>query len=147
MRLLGLAWVLIFTIAAGGAWAQGFTEPKRGSDLRQDLMDAIRPIAEWEMGKPVVFVVEDLRVAGDVAFAGLQPARPSGKPISVWDTRMSRGDGFDPEFVDGTFMYVLFQRSGRMWVASQWSIGATDVWFADPDLCGIFRAVTPEFCY
>lgn len=140
--------IAAFVIVAAGnaASADGYTTPARGSDLRQDLMDAIRPIAEWEMGPPVVFSVDDLRVAGKVAFAALQPVRPSGADIPLSDTRMSRQDDFVADFFDGTFMYVLFQKSGRMWVASQWSVGATDVWFADPELCAVFRTVTPEFC-
>lgn len=146
MRVFGFGIAVVVMLVGAMASAQGYITPKRGSDLRQDLMDAIRPIAEWEMGKSVVFRVDDLRVAGDIAFAALQPLRPTGEEIPVSDTRMSRDEGFVPDFVDGTFLYVLYQKSGRMWVASQWSIGATDVWFADPELCAVYRRVTPEFC-
>ena len=47
---------------------------------------------------------------------------------------------------DGTTVYVLYQLSGATWVAVHWAIGATDVWWADQELCVTFRSVTPEAC-
>jgi len=37
--------------AIGWAWE----EPQRGTDTRSALMDALRPHAEWMLGKPVEF--------------------------------------------------------------------------------------------
>lgn len=124
-----------------------FTTPARGSSTRAALMDAIRPIAEWNLGQPVEFVVDTLRVSLDMGFAILQPQRPGGAGINLYTTPMMRRGQVDPDFYDGTTMHVLYQKSGATWVAVHWSIGSTDVWWSDPELCATFRAVTPEYCY
>ena len=130
------------------AWAgDDYYEPARGSETRRALMDAIRPHAAWNLGAPVEFVVDDLRVLGDIGYGSLAPQRPGGGRIDFWQTPMLKRGGIEPEFYDGVHMHVLYQKSGATWVAVHWSIGATDVWFADPELCAVFRAVTPEFCF
>lgn len=111
------------------------------------MMDAIRPQAEWNLGAPVEFVVDDLRVAGGVGYAVLSPQRPGGMAISFWDTPLYKRGQVNPEFYDGTTMHVLYVRSGDLWVAAHYSIGSTDVWWADPELCQTFKSVTPEFCF
>ena len=70
-RLLFVLACLIVGMAAttSAAWE----EPKRGSDDRMGLMDAIRPHAEWSLGVPIQFVVGQLRVDGDVGYASLMP--------------------------------------------------------------------------
>ena len=76
------ALALVAALALPGA-AQAWEEPARGTELRADLMDALRPMAEWDLGAPVEFVVLDLRVAGDVAFASVMAQRPGGAPIVI----------------------------------------------------------------
>lgn len=70
--------ILTSIFLAATASAEGWYEPKRGSDERSALMDAIRPHVEWQLGQPIQFVVGDLRVSGDVAFGVLNPQRPGG---------------------------------------------------------------------
>lgn len=119
--------------------------PQRGSELREDLMDALRPHAEWLLGAPVIFVVGDLRVSGDVAFASLHPVRPGGREITR--DEIPWRDGWDNPFDwGGVDVQALFQRSGRTWVAVHHVIGATDVWWAHPDYCPTWRSVIPEVC-
>lgn len=101
--------------------------PVRGSDVRTDLMDALRPHAEWVVGAPVVFVVDDLRVSGDVAFGSLRPVRPGGREIKR--NEIPNRPGMDNPFDwDGVQMQALYQRSGNTWVAVHHVMGATDVW-------------------
>lgn len=140
-RLVAIS-LLIPTMALSGPY---FT-PERGTRLRHDLMDAIRPHAEWDFGAPVEFVVEDLRVNGDVAFASLAPQRPGGGAIDVYRTPMYRRGEINPEFNDGVYMQVLYRKSGNVWVALHWAVGATDVWYSERTLCRVFRRVTPEVC-
>lgn len=143
MRKLALALALTLAAPVAGAW----TEPPRGSALRADLMDAARPLAERVLGAPVEFVVHDLRVEGDVAFAALTAQRPGGAPIDLLATPGYRRGEIDPEFMDGSTLQVLYQRSGRQWVAVDHAIGATDVWYADPANCPIWAPVLPgNFC-
>lgn len=141
--------ILLISLLWPGLLAAGdYSEPARGSATRSALMDAIRPHAEWNFGAPVEFVVDDLRVAGDLGYASLAPQRPGGMAIDLATSPMARmtGSGYDPEFSDGAYMHVLYQRSGSTWVAVHWSIGATDVWFSAPEFCRIWFQVIPEFC-
>lgn len=128
-------------------WAgDDYSQPARGTETRAALMDVIRPIAAWNLGAPVEFVVDDLRVSGDLGFAILYPQRPGGGKIDIRQTPMMQRGGVDPDFYDGVRMEILYQKSGATWVAVHWAIGATDVWWSDPELCAVFHAVTPEVC-
>ncbi|MEL6479557.1 MAG: hypothetical protein AAFR17_19700 [Pseudomonadota bacterium] len=100
-------------IAALALPALAWEEPKRGSQLRKDLMNTIRPLAEDALSAPVQFVVEDLRVnaARDRVFAGLQPQRPGGKPILWEETNLARR-GDDPMAFSGSALHALLHRDG-----------------------------------
>ncbi|MCB1396160.1 MAG: hypothetical protein KDJ98_09365 [Rhodobacteraceae bacterium] len=139
------ALALVAALALPGA-AQAWEEPARGTELRGDLMDALRPMAEWDLGAPVEFVVLDLRVAGDVAFASVMAQRPGGAPIVIQDTPFFQRGEIDPEIADGATIQALLQRSGRMWVPVQFAIGATDVWYFYEGFCPIWGGVLTEFC-
>ncbi|WP_372838580.1 hypothetical protein [Phaeovulum sp.] len=133
-------------VLAGGAAAQGWVTPERGTATRAQLMDAIRPHAEWMLGAPVEFVVNDLRLLGDRAFAMLEAQRPGGGKIDMFKTPMIARGEFDPYIVDTPHIEVLYVKSGDTWVALHWAIGATDVWYAWEPICAPFRALIPEAC-
>lgn len=135
-----------FCLATAPALAQSWHEPPRGSATRSAMMDAIRPHVEWQLGSPVEFVVHDLRVAGGIGYASLYPQRPGGGAIDLYQTPAFRRGALSPEDIDGAGLQVLYWRSGDTWVALHWVIGATDVWWAEPELCAIWRVVTPEAC-
>lgn len=141
-RFLPLVLCIAGTTAPAGDW----TEPAPGTALREDLLDALRPHAEWALGAPVEFVVWDLRVAGDIAFASLWAQRPGGGEIDIAATPMVRRGDYDPLVGDGPTMQALYVRSGRVWVAVQQAIGPTDVWWAWEEYCPVWRAVIPEVC-
>ncbi|WP_417210813.1 hypothetical protein [Antarctobacter sp.] len=125
--------------------ASAWETPARGSALRTQLMDSMRPIAEWTLGAPVTFVVSDLRVSGDVAFASLHPVRPGGGEITA--DEIPQRPGWDNPFDwDGVDIQALYQRSGDAWVAVHHAMGATDVWWADPQFCPMWGSVIPEVC-
>lgn len=125
----------------GFAWET----PAPGTALRGDLMNAVRPHAEFILGPPVVFIVDDLRVSGDVAFANLHPVRPGGREITR--DEIPQRDGVDNPFDwDGVQMQALFQRTGGGWTAVHHVMGATDVWWANPEFCPVWRSVIPEVC-
>lgn len=96
-------------------------------------MDAIRPHVEWDLGQPIEFVVDELRVAGDVAYGSLSPQRPGGSAIDLYNTQGSWRGEMEPEYMDGTRVEVLYRKVRETWVAVHHSIGATDVWFAAPE--------------
>ena len=119
--------------------------PQRGSQLRSELMNAVRPYAERDMGRPVQFVVSELRYAGNVAFAILEPQRPGGGTIRWQETRFF-AEGDSQDFFDGLRIDTFLRYQGGRWQVGEYVVGATDVWYADPALCGVYRAVIPEFC-
>ena len=133
-------------LAAAPVTAQTYTEPQRGTDLRADLIDAIRPRIEWALGAPVEFVVWDLRVQGDVAFASLWAQRPGGGEIDLANSPAARRGEIDPTVGDGPTVQALLRRSGRTWVAVHFAISATDVWWDWDEFCPIWARVIPETC-
>ena len=139
----------IFTFMVSLLWAGmalAWEEPARGTDTRRAMMDALRPHVEWHLGAPIEFVVRDLRRAGTVGFASVQAQRPGGQQINQNETPGAVRGIIDPEEMDGASIQALYRKSGDTWVAVHWAIGATDVWWADPDLCPEYAAVTPEVC-
>lgn len=150
VRLFFNLFLVVVACGVGTAGAQIYYEPERGTATRSALMDAIRPHVEWDLGQPIEFVVNDLRVSGDVAFASLAPQRPGGTPIDLRDTPWYRRN-WDPnsdfmDFMDGTHTEVLYRRMRDTWVAVHFAIGATDVWYDWDEYCPEYRSVIPEWC-
>src|SRR5437763_1501162 len=78
------------------------TTPPQGSPVRAAILDAVRPMVEAEVGKPVEFVVRQLRLLGEWAFVDLTPQRPGGGAIEYVYSRYqaARDAGaFDNEVV------------------------------------------------
>lgn len=143
--LAALALVLSLPFAGIGA-AEGWSTPAIGSDLRQDLLAAVRPHAEWALGRPVSFVVHEMRVAGGAAFVSLTAVRPGGGAIAISETPGFRLGDLDPDIMDGTSLQALLLKSGRMWVAVQHAIGPTDAWWTWDAYCADWGSVLPESC-
>ncbi len=131
-----LAAVFLF-LAAAAASAQGWYEPARGTPERRALMDAIRPQAESEFGAPVEFVVRQLRVSGNLAYAYVDAQRPGGARINLEPT--PKGN-----YLDNNGVGALYRRQGGRWVVAHYAIGATDTWWQPA--CQEFRPVLAEFC-
>ena len=129
--------VFLVQLFPGIVMAQAFKTPARSSELRANLLDALRPLVAKELGQPIEFVVETLRVSGNAAFADVMPQRPGGGVI----LNPNGDEGFD-----GVHTEALYLREGNQWVVMHMAIGATDVWWADPALCREFSAVIPEVC-
>lgn len=138
--------LLVMTAVVFAGPAPGWETPSRGSAERGALMDAMRPHAEWVFGPPVVFVVSDLRVAGDVAFGAMRAVRPGGVEIQRSGLPRHTIEGDNPFDWDGPQLQVLYRRAGDTWVAVHHAIGATDVWYADPAFCPLWAPVIPEIC-
>jgi hypothetical protein len=133
-------------LLVGGAVQAEYRTPAPGTPERGDILDALRPIAEWTLGAPVEFVVDDLRVAGDVAFASLTAQRPGGGAIDLAAAPIVTRDGTEPGLIDGPRLEGLLRRSGRMWSPVEYAVGPTDVWYASPAYCAVWAAVLPEQC-
>jgi hypothetical protein len=144
-KLIGsIVGVGLLSMVASASYA--WDEPARGTADRSELMDAIRPHIEWSLGSPIEFVIDQLRVSGNVAFASLAPQRPGGTRIALNSTPGYLRGEFYLDQMDGTSVSVLYRKLRNTWVAVHFDIGATDVWFASPDYCSEYKAVIPEFC-
>ncbi len=126
--------------------AQSYTQAAPGSETRRDILDAIRPHAEWNFAPPVEFVVGEIRVAGDAAFATVRAQRPGGGEIDIFTTPIVLRGDLDPYAGDGPTMEVLLQKSGRVWVAVHFGISSSEGWWYTPEYCPIWSAVIPEAC-
>jgi hypothetical protein len=123
IRSLSAFAAAVALVAAAGAAAQVST-PARGSALRTAILDAVRPLVEAEVGKPVEFVVNDLRLLGEWAFVDLKPQRPGGGPVEYVYTRYQAAvdaGAFDNQVV------ALLRQTPRGWLVYQYALGATDV--------------------
>ena len=137
-----LAAFLSCSIAA----AADYRTPASGEQERTDIVNAVRPLAEWAFGAPVQFLIEVLRVGDRVAFIAVTAQRPDGSTIDTARSPIVTRDGVDPALVDGARVEALLQKSGRMWVPVDYSVGPTDVWYAFPAYCEIWSQVLPEQC-
>lgn len=110
-------------VPAGGVAAQ-VTTPPPGSTVRTELLDAVRGITEAELGAPVEFVVNTMRVLGEWAFVELHPQRPGGGPIYYTYTRYQAA--WDAGALDETAQ-ALLRETPAGWLVYEYLFGATDV--------------------
>ena len=133
----------VTTLFAGAAYADaaGWTTPKRGSQERRAIMDAMRPTVERKLNAPIEFVVNELRVIGDWAFAQVTPQRPGGRPINLRNTPLKA----EADYMDGVRTEMFLRRRNGRWQVIDHAIGATDVWF-EPYCQKAPRALLADFC-
>jgi hypothetical protein len=104
--------------------AQGFVSPGKGSALRSDVLNALRPTIEREVGGHVSFVVHVIRVTDGWAYVRADPVRPSGETINWRKTKFRRA--FDADMFSGIVEALLRGEAGH-WSLAEFSLGATDV--------------------
>lgn len=110
-------------LAIGQAHGQSAYSPPTGSAERKAIMDVLRVPCEKDLGRKVIFRVQHLRVAGDLAFARVVPIQPDGKEIDYSRTkyREQEAEGaFDAE------AEALLGRQAGKWKLLEWRFGATD---------------------
>lgn len=127
-RLTVVAAAAAAVVALGNPVAAQLATPQRGSAERAAILDAVRPMVEAEVGRPVEFVVDQLRVLGEWAFVVLRPQRPGGGPIAYVYTRYQAAvdaGAFDDEVV------ALLRQTPAGWLVYEYDLGATDVTWVD----------------
>ncbi|WP_249696183.1 hypothetical protein [Stappia sp. WLB 29] len=140
VRLLVAALTLFALALPIPTAAQGAREPARGTPERVALMDAVRPLVEVRVGGPVEFVVVRLQVAGDWAFAILDPQHPGGARIDPARTIY----GEDSEYMDGLRTYALLVNANGRWNIVDYAVGPTDAfWDGNPLYRNIPRGLLP----
>lgn len=140
-----LLW-MITALAAVPAAAQSYFEPERGSELRTDILDAIRPHAVWALDAPIQFIVHEIRTDGATAFVRVTAQRPGGGAIYLEDTPLKYRDREDVEYMDGPTIQALLVKQGRMWVAVRHQVGATEAWWHWDVYCPTWGNVLDDFC-
>ena len=106
------------------AYAQAVHTPKPGSAERKALMDALRPLIEKKVKRPVTFKVDALKVQGNWAFLRGVPLQKNGKPMDY------RGTVYAQAIKEGAFddwVCALFKREKGRWRVVNHALGATDV--------------------
>lgn len=141
-----IAAVLVALLSTPLAQAQDWVTPAPGSQLRADILSALRPHIEWDLGAPIEFVVWDMRVRDDLAFASLWAQRPGGGEIDLATSPAALWGELDATVGDGPTIQALLKKSGRVWVAVHYAISATDVWYAWEPICEIWQPVIPDAC-
>ena len=129
-------------LLAASVQAQSAYEPERGSKERTQILDAVRIPAVETFGAPVEFVVHDLTVFGDRAYALLVAQRPGGKEIDMASTPDARKYGYDPEREPST--YSLLERKRNQWTVAAFVVSATDVPFYGHPYCETWSEVLPK---
>ena len=127
MKRLLLALFLVAAMSGVACHAQPVTTPERGSSLRADVLDALRPVIEKETGGPVQFVITVMHVMGNWAYVDAKPQRPDGRAID-WRATKYRKD-YEADVFSGLVLALLRRQGGR-WTVVDTFIGPTDVaWY------------------
>jgi hypothetical protein len=104
------------------------TTPAPGSPIRAEILNAVRGIAVGELGGPIEFVVNDIRVLGEWAFVVLHPQRPGGGEIFYTYTRYQAA--WDAGALDQQ-LTALLRQTPAGWLIYEYNFGATDVVWID----------------
>lgn len=113
--LLSLGILLPALIAPVEAW-----EPPRGSPVRTAIFDALRPVAEGDLGPPVAFTTHVLNVEGRWAFVTATPTRGTGRPIDWAQTRHARAIASGTMTTD---LAALLRNDGGGWQVVEFALG------------------------
>ncbi|WP_319533332.1 hypothetical protein [uncultured Cohaesibacter sp.] len=108
--------------------AQSVYTPQRGAPERKQILDAIRPLLEVRLEKPIEFVVNWLNVYDGWAFVSVDPQRPGGGKIDGNTATYQMW-----EHQDGLTTYVLLKHDYGQWNLVDYAIGPTDAfWHGAP---------------
>ncbi len=96
---------------------------------RKAVLDGLRKAIQKEVGVPVSFVVEVLRVDGSWAFFRGRTRNAAGGAIN-WSAVPAYRDAARAGLFDGDGTAALLHRKGAGWVVAAQAIGPTDVAWA-----------------
>ena len=96
----------------------------------QELLDALTPVVAADIGQPVSFTIDTVRVQNEWAWLVVQPQAPGGGAID-W-ARTKYGEQSAEGVLDGGgTTYALLKRENGQWRVLEFVIGPTDVAYAD----------------
>ena len=109
----------------------------RGDPDRKAILDAVRTVAEHQMGKPVEFVVGDINVGNDErgtpwAFVIVNAQRPGGGAIDPYRTPFAARNGKEAvEMFDCCHVEAMLKKERGTWQVVESGVGATDLWYTE----------------
>jgi hypothetical protein len=124
MRSSVLAFALLTLLGIVPAAAQAIVSPPKGSPLRAEVLNALRPVVEKETGGRVVFAVHALNVMGEWAYADVEPLQPNGSKVDWRKTKFRRD--FEADMFSGLVL-ALLRKQGGSWQVVEIAVGPTDV--------------------
>lgn len=121
----GIAGAFAVAVAFAPTWASAQVEtPAQGSPERAAILDALRGRTVGELGGPIEFVVNEIRVLGEWAFVEVHPQRPGGGEIFYTYTRYQAA--WDAGALDQVVV-ALLRETPAGWLVYEYDFGATDV--------------------
>ena len=118
--------------------------PQPGSAERKDIIDAVRVMAGYDLGGPIVFVVDQLEIEDGYGFLRGTATRPDGTAINISQSPLVTRDEIPEDFIDGSSVQAFVKQLGGHWYVDAYSVGATDVWWIGPPYCDNYSAFLPE---
>lgn len=122
-----MALVVIVTATAALA-GQSVRTPEKGSAERAAILDTLRAPVERELKQTIVFNLDHFRIFGTWAFLGGDPQTPSGGQPNYRGTPYQEAK--DADMFDNN-IFALLRKTGGKWRVIHYSIGCTDVCYAD----------------
>jgi hypothetical protein len=123
--LFGFILVASALVLIAPSGAQQVFQALRGSELRTQLLDAVRPAFEKETNGSIEFVVRRLNVLENWAFGEVGLQRPGGGQINWRNTK------YAADFAAGAFdpggAFFLLRRRASIWEVMEFSTGPTDL--------------------
>jgi hypothetical protein len=126
MRTRLLAFVLLTLLGLGPVAAQAVVSPPKGSPLRTEVLNALRPTVQKETGGPVIFVVHTLNVMGEWAYVDAEPQRPNGDKVDWRKTKFR--EAYEADVFSGLILALLHKKAGA-WSVIDYVVGPTDVYW------------------
>lgn len=119
--------ILLLTATVVAA-AQTAYVPEKGSAERKAILAALRVPVERDLKQRVVFVADSFKVQGSWAFVSGTPQNAGGGSPDY--SRTKYADAMDSGAFDNNFFALLRKTAGK-WKVTTYSIGCTDVCYAD----------------
>jgi len=107
----------------------------------------LREPAVYELGAPIEFHVDVLRVDGSVAFVRAEAKRPGGKAIDLSKAPISVRPGSFGEVTHSSVMEAFLKLEGGVWRVDKYAVGTTAFEWIGPSLCPDYKTlITNEMC-
>lgn len=102
----------------------------------QALLDALNPVLSADLGQPVSFTIDTVRVENDWAWLVVQPQAAGGGAVDWARTRYAT-QAAEGVLDGGGTTYALLKRENGAWRVLEFVVGPTDVAYATwPDRHG-----------